>query len=158
MNLPMDLVEFLSVGTQLEYDPDDCDAGVVTLLPLAELKLERFPVETSGQPFFKDDPNHPNVNSYLVLGVNLIASCDDYDPRGLLLWLPIEHRYAAWDDSHCTILVFGEQVTWDDIINNPVPYLEGSLGADGSDAPFESLVPWLSHPYGDEQVYEPQPI
>jgi hypothetical protein len=158
LNLPADLVAFLAAGKQLEYDPEACDAGAVTLVPLARLKLQRFPVETGGDAFRGDDPNAPGVNSYLVLAVDLVASCNgDYDPAGLLLWLPIERRYAAWDSSHCKIDVFAEEVTWERIAADPARYLEASLGGDGYDPPLERLVPWLSHPYGKKQVYKPQP-
>jgi hypothetical protein len=157
LQLPADLVAFLAAGKQLGYDPDACDAGAVTLVPLAGLKLKRFPVETSGDAFRKDDPNAPGVNSYLVLAVDLIASCDeDYSPAGLLLWLPVEQRYAAWDSSHCKIDVFAADVTWQRIAADPVKYLEASLGGDGYDPPLERLVPWQSDPYGKKQVYKPQ--
>jgi hypothetical protein len=155
LHLPPDLAAFLAAGKRLEYDPEECDAGAVTLVPLAELKLQRFPVETSGDPSYKDDPNAPGVNSYLVLAVDLIASSNDnYEPAGLLLWLPIERRYAAWDSSHCTIDVFPADVTWERIAADPVPYIEASLGGE---LPTERLVPWPAHPYGDKQVYKPQP-
>ena len=74
LDLPADLRAFLAAGKQLEYDPVTCEAEAITLLPLSELKLERFPVETSGHPWFELDPHFPAVNSYLVLGVNLVAS------------------------------------------------------------------------------------
>lgn len=128
------------------------------MIRVSRAKTERFPVETSGEAFFKDAPNFPGVKSYLVLGVDLVASCNDnYEPAGLLLWLPIERRYAAWDSSHCTIDVFAEEVTWERIAADPVPHLEASCGGDGIDPPFKRLVPWLSHPYGDKQVYVLQP-
>jgi hypothetical protein len=132
---------------------------MVALVPLSELKLERFPVETSGSEFFKQDPNYPRVNSYLVLGVNLTADCDGgYDAVGLLLWLPIERRYATWDSSHCTIRLFGPDVTWTKIAAAPVPHINAQwTDIDPLSPPVTDLVPWHDHPYGNEQVYEPQP-
>src|SRR5215475_4661296 len=86
VELPDDLRRFLAAGKQLQYDPTPCEAGAVTLLPLSALKLERFPVETSGFPVFKQDPHYPDVASYLVLGVNLVAGCSGpYEAVGLLL-------------------------------------------------------------------------
>jgi hypothetical protein len=80
---------------------------------LAELKPERSPVETSSLRVFGQDPHDPDVNSYLVLGVNLVASCTGgHEPAGLLLWLPVERRYGIRDSSHCGIQVFGPEVTW----------------------------------------------
>lgn len=158
LDLPADLVAFLAAGRQLQYDPSTCEAGRVTLLPVAALRLERFPVETSGSPVFEQDPHFPEVYSYLVLGVNLVAGCEHYDPVGILLWLPVERRYGVWDSSHCTIQMFGPEVTWDRIAAAPAQHINaGWSGIDPKAPPMEDLVPWPTHPYGDDQVYEPQP-
>jgi hypothetical protein len=159
MGLPDDLVEFLAAGRRLEYDPEPCEAGAVSLLPLSALKLERFPVETSGSSFFEQDPHYPDVKSYLVLGVNLVASCTgDYDPTGLLLWLPVERRYGVWDSSHCRIQMFGPEVTWERIVAAPASHINaGWTGIDPDAPPMDDLVPWPAHPYGADQVYQPQP-
>jgi hypothetical protein len=158
--LPADLVAFLAAGKRLEYDPSSCEAGAVTLLPLGTVKLERFPVETSGSKLFEQDPHFPKVNSYLVLAVNLVARCTgDYDPVGLLIWLPVERRYGVWDSSHCTIQMFGPEVTWERIAASPVSHINaGWTGIDPDAPPMEDLVPWPTHPYGTRQVYTPQPV
>jgi hypothetical protein len=72
LRLPANLVEFLAADKQLDYDPDACEAGAVTLVPLSELGLERFPVETGSLPVYEQDSHYPDVKSYLVLGVNLV--------------------------------------------------------------------------------------
>jgi hypothetical protein len=99
------------------------------------------------------------VNSYLVLGVNLVRSCTgDYDPVGILLWLPVEKRYGVWDSSHCAIQMFGPEVTWEQIAAEPARHINaGWTGIDPTAPPMEDLVPWLEHPYGTRQVYVPQP-
>ena len=142
------------------YDPEPCEAGAITLQPLAELKLQRFPVETSSLPVFKKDPHYPDVNSYLVLGVNLVASCTGgYESVGLLMWLPVENRYGIWDSSHCGIQIFGAKITWKRIVADPVPHINaGWTGMDPDAPPMKSLVPWPAHPYGKSQVYSPQPV
>lgn len=157
--LPADLAAFLSSGKQLKYDPECCEAGAITLVPFPELKLERFPVETGSLEVFEKDPHFPERNSYLVLGVNLVADCTGgYDAPGLLLWLPIDQRYGIWDSSHCGIQVFGPHVTWERIALNPVPHINaGWTGIDPEAPPMEDLVPWPAHPYHTRQVYEPQP-
>lgn len=159
LDLPADLVAFLSAGKQLEYDPKSCEAGAITLHPLADLKLQRFPVETGSLDEFEQDPHYPDNNSYLVLAVDLVAACSgDYEPEGLLLWLPVERRYGIWDSSHCGIQVFGADVTWERIAADPAPHINaGWTGIDLKAPPMEDLVPWPNHPYGDEQVYDPQP-
>jgi hypothetical protein len=159
LDLPSDLVSFLASGKQLEYDPTSCEAGAITLLPLSALKLERFPVETGSLVVFEEDPHYPDCKSYLVLGVNLVASCTgDYEPEGLLIWLPLEKRYGVWDSSHCGIQVFGPEVNWGQITASPIQHINaGWKGIDPDAPPTEDLVPWPNHPYGQKQVYKPQP-
>jgi hypothetical protein len=159
LQLPADLVAFLTAGHRLEYDADQCEAGAVTLIPLADLKLERFPMETGGLAVFEQDPHYPQRGSYLVAGVNLVSDCTGgYEAAGLLLWLPVERRYATWDNSHCTIRLFGPEVTWDRIAAAPVPHINAQWsGMDPESPPMEDLVPWPAHPYSERQVYHPQP-
>jgi hypothetical protein len=158
INLPDDLRAFLAAGKRLEYDADDCEAGAIDLVPLQELKLERFPVETGPLP--EQDPDYPGVNSFLVVGVNLVASCTGgYEPVGLLLWLPVERRYGIWDCSHCGIRVFGTDVTWERIAAAPVPHIDaGWTGFNPDSPPMEDLIPWPAHPYQDRPVYNVQPV
>ncbi len=59
LDLPADLVAFLTAGKQLEFDPEPCEAGAVTLVPLSELKLARFPVETGSLAVYEQDPALP---------------------------------------------------------------------------------------------------
>jgi hypothetical protein len=161
MEIPTELLEFVGAGKQLEYEPDTCEAGMVKIYSLSNLKYERFPVETSDSKLFKQDPNYPSTNSYLVLGVNLVESCtNDYDPVGILLWLPIEKRYGVWDVSHCTIIMFGDEITWENIVATPSDYINAGWFSPGDPKLPEvsELLPWLNnHPYSKEQLYEPQP-
>lgn len=154
LQLPADLQSFLKHSSELVYDVDSSDVGPTSLFALRDLRLQRFPVETSSQPFWNEDPNNPGVNSYLVLAVDLVASCEEYNPAGLLLWLPIEKRYACWDESHCTMEMFMPETVWSMIEENPLWYLEASCG--GDDVVTETLIPWNDHPYGNAQVYTPQ--
>jgi hypothetical protein len=157
MNLPDDLRAFLAAGKRLEYHPDDCEAGAIELVPLEDLKLERFPVETGPLP--EQDPDYPGVNSFLVVGVNLVAHCTGgYEPVGLLLWLPVERRYGIWDSSHCGIQMFGPDVTWERIAAAPVPHIDaGWTGFNPDSPPTEHLIPWPAHPHQDRPVYSVQP-
>ena len=158
LNIPSDLEAFLNSGVQFAYNADDCEVGEVKLVRRSELALRRFPVETSSLTCRDQDPNAPGVNSYLVLAVDLVASCnDDYSPAGLLLWLPVEKRYGCWDESHCTIELFPADTAWSQIAAEPIRYLEGSCGGAINPIPTEVLIPWQNHPYGDSQVYKPQP-
>ena len=105
------MVAFLQRGKQPDYDPASCEAGAVTFLPLDKLQVEFFPMT----PDSPDDPHAGEYGSYLVAGVSLVATCDGYDPVGLLLWLPLDGRYGTWDGEHGTLRVFAEDVDGDAI-------------------------------------------
>ncbi|MEO0476378.1 MAG: hypothetical protein AAF085_10495 [Planctomycetota bacterium] len=162
MHLPGDLINFLSSGLKFDVDESRCEAGAVQLVSLSHLHLQRYPVETSGLKVFEKDPNYPSVNSYLVLGVNLTsASSIEHEggADGILLWLPIERRFGSWDASHCTMSVFGPEVTWSRIVENPTAHINaGWQGLDPESPPMTDLIPWLNHPYHTEQVYTPLPV
>lgn len=151
-NLPADLVAFFQRGTQPDYDPALCDAGAVTLLPLDKLKVEFFPMTPEGA----ENPHAGEGGSYLVAGVSLLASCDGYEPAGVLLWLPIDGRYGTWDGEHGTLRVFREDVGWSAIAENLPRYINSQWGLDGA-APVSDLIPWGRHPFNAEQLYHPLP-
>lgn len=146
-NLPADLVEYLQQGAQPDYDPAQCEAGVVKLLPLEKLKVEYFPMS----PDTPDDPHAGEYGSYLVIGVSLLAECEGYRPDGLLLWLPLDGRYGTWDGEHETLQVFDVDVNWSEISKDLPRYINSQWGLDGS-APISGLVPWGRHPYNAEQL------
>lgn len=146
--LPEDLVEFLRAGTPLEYDPDDCQAGTITLHTIDQLRLEYFSM-VSESP---DDPHQDDEGCYLVRGVSLIAECENYSPEGLLLWLPFDKQYGLWDGEHDTLFVFGPDVGWSEIAADMPHYINAEWGEDGS-AEVTDLEPWHFHPYNAEQVY-----
>ena len=86
-----------------------------------------------------------------MTGVNLVAECDDYDPCGLLMWLPIERRYAVWDHGHWYMGVFDPEQTWTDIVQSPAKYINAQWDGEDSDVPATPLKPWPIHRYGEQQ-------
>jgi hypothetical protein len=153
--LPDDLAAFLKEGRQLEYDPETCEAGLVELLSLDQLKLELFAESTQSSSIEAADPHFGEGGCYLVPGVNLVAACDGYEPAGILLWLPTEGRYAVWDSSHLGIRVFPVATTWQDIVKDPAEHINAQWGNWTKE---ETLVPWPRHVYCKKERYGPQPI
>jgi hypothetical protein len=147
LNLPDDLVAFLRAGEQLECDASKCEAGKITLLPLDRLKVEFFPMSSQNPK----DPHSGESGCYLVKGVNLVASCDDYEPQGLLLWLPLDERYGMWDAEHGTLRVFRRAVNWSQIAKDIPRHVNANWSLDGS-APASDLLPWVRHSYNPEQL------
>ncbi len=157
-DLPADLVRFLLSGHELRYDPSECEAGSVGLVPLDQLAIQLFPVDVQSSAIEVDDPHRGELGCYMVPAVNLTNRADGgYDPVGLLLWLPVERRFATWDSSHPFISVFDPEVTWTDIAGNPPRFINAQWeGAFDDSAPTRPLVPWPRHSYRTDQVYEPQ--
>jgi hypothetical protein len=154
LNLPTDLVEFLAAGEQLVYDPGDCEAGAIQLLPLDRLKLELFPMYISSdmEELYESDPHQGENGYYLVTGVNLVAECEEYDPCGLLMWLPIEWRFATWDHEHWYFGVFGPEQTWTEIVKAPAQHINAQwVGAFADSVPATPLVPWPTHRYSKQR-------
>jgi hypothetical protein len=157
--LPSDLELFLREERQLIYDPLSCEAGKVSMIKWRHLKLERFPVETRRLDNYKEDPKYPELNSYLVLGVDLLCDCVEYDSRGLLLWLPLEEKYGIWDSTNCQIHTFAPEVTWTRIVTDPSKYINSGWSyINRPSVPMTRLVPWPNHPYHHRQVYDPMPM
>jgi hypothetical protein len=88
LSLPGDLRAFLAAGRQLHYDAGSCECGSITLLPTRRLRLKPFTILTEEMQFVYGDP-HRGRGYYVVPAVNLVASCENYDPFGVLIWIPI---------------------------------------------------------------------
>jgi hypothetical protein len=158
MDLPVDLRDFLARRQQLEYDFDKCEAGRITLLDLDRLKLELFPMDVDNNLLDNSaDPHRDELGCYLVRAVSLVAECDEYDPHGLLLWIPSETRLGSWDSSHTLIEAFDPSVTWAHIASEPLLYLNSFWGEErvGGLAP---LAPWTRYEYDSNQPHWPRAI
>ncbi len=160
LNLPEDLVTFLREGRQLEYDPATCEAGGVTLRSLETLKIQLFPMDTQSTEVAEKDPRGGEGGCYLVEAVDLIGACTgDYEPEGLLLWLPRDKRFGTWDSSHTVIRAFGPSVTWSKIVQKPAQHINSQWGDLMPGAVRSSpLSPWRYHTYNEDQVYEVLPL
>jgi hypothetical protein len=144
LDIPADLATFLDAGRQLEYDPADCEAGGVALHRRSDLRLRTFGAQCYGTPHEEADPHRGERGVYRIPGVDLVASCTgDFEPEGLLIWLPGEQRYGVWDSSHDYIMVFGREVTWSRIVECPHRFINAQWDFDDLDrAPAGFLVPW----------------
>jgi len=121
-NLPAELVEFLTSGKKLEYDPSSIEPGVVGLKGLDELELGVVWVNSEESPLSDDDPNAGDKGYYEVPAVSLLRECEGYDPDFILLWLPNEQSFGTWDCDHWDLYVFSGR-TWPDIVADPATFL-----------------------------------
>jgi hypothetical protein len=108
--------------------------------------------QSYGTPHEGADPHAGDAGAYRVPGIDLIASCecdDEYEPEGLLVWLPGEGRYGVWDSCHDYILVFDPGVTWSQIAESPARFINAQWAFEDLErAPAEFLKPWPRYPFG----------
>jgi hypothetical protein len=145
VNLPQDLIDFLKSGKQLEYDIEACEAGRVKLKHLEQLFIEDFQVDSENSPLADFDPNAGEKGYYAVSGVSLLAEAEDYDPSGILLWLPQSRVFATWDCDHWNLLGF-PGVNWRQIVNNPLPYLNAQWRK-SKEIKVMYLAAWENYPF-----------
>src|SRR2546430_8208832 len=150
LSLPDDLRRFLAARRALKYDPKKCECGRVTLLRPQQLRLRPFTIITDEMQHVYGDP-HRGKGCYVVPAINLVATCEHYDPDGILIWIPRERMFASWDSDHHVIQVlvarhergesaFIEAATWTDILGDPARYLGAQWGHDATTR--KTLVPW----------------
>lgn len=76
---------------------------------------------------------------YTISGVPLVASCDDYDPEGILIYFPQYKKYGTWDPDHLIIGLYPSD-SWESIKNDLFLYVN-SLWFPGK-VPMSLLRPW----------------
>ena len=121
-DLPEDFLEFLRSGSQLDYDPDDCECGQVTLFAHNKLSPNVVFVDSDDAPFANQDPHAEEEGCYVIPEINLVAEREGYDPDGILIWLPDEKFFGTWDSEFRNVLIF-PNATWNEISASPVKYL-----------------------------------
>ena len=140
INLPSSAVAFLRAGKQLEYEDSQCEAGRVGLNRLDQLSLGEVWIGTESE----NDPYHGKDGYYAIPAVSLSGECASYSPEFILLWLPAERLFGAWDCDHWILTVFPD-ATWEDIVADPLPYLNAQwyAGAGGG----ISFQPWPKYDF-----------
>lgn len=116
LNLPQDLIDFISHNKTLSYDKDKCIIGRIELVSINALISGRIYVEPKEKSFKK--------GYYTIPAVDLIAECEGFDAWGILVWLPDIKMFGTWDSDHRKLRVFHNAV-WNDIVKDPIKYLNG---------------------------------
>jgi hypothetical protein len=142
--LPHSAVEFLKAGEQFDYDYSNCHPRRVGLKHLDQLALAEVHVCTEDTEGMEDDPHAAEFGYYIVPAVSLSGECTSYNPEFILLWLPDEQMFGAYDDDHSVLTVFPD-TTWDDIVADPIPYLDAQWYPErGVGVPFQ---PWPKYEF-----------
>lgn len=143
IQLPLDLTHFLAEDRQLIYPAAECECGQVTLLPIGRHTLGDVWIDGQSLYDIATDPNDGIEGYYVVPAVNLIASCEGYDPEHILSWIPELNMYCSWDCDHWAITAF-PGTTWDTISAEPLRYINAQWYPSHTGEPF---VPWPHFPF-----------
>lgn len=148
--LPPEVLEFLKAGKSLDYDVSKSTVGPIRFVDSSRVKVEEIEVTSDNSNVGEFDPYDFLGGSYHVDVINLVAESADYDPFGILGWVPVYRAFGSWDVEHRTLLLF-ETATWSDIVRDPRRYLDEQWVGDGvGRTPFL----WLTLPFHlDEYEY-----
>jgi hypothetical protein len=141
--LPSDCLRFLEAGQHLDYCADGTSIGRIHLKHASELIARVARLHPDGQGTI-DDPYACLDGNYAVELIDLARESDDYDPEGLLCWIPSIESFGSVDEEHSTVISY-TGADWNDIVRDPVGHLDSQWGL-GS-VLVDQVLPWLSFPF-----------
>jgi hypothetical protein len=146
-NLPEDLTNYLKhkTGLSIKMTGPDAEVTEITLYPIDEIQKKRFDISRyeillnySGNVNPKDLEKYGDDRSEYE-GYDLIKSCNDYDPEGVLVYFPDWKQYGSWDSDHHLITVYPGR-NWGDILRDPKKYINGQWYPDN--VTHKLINPW----------------
>jgi hypothetical protein len=112
--LPDDLVKFLWLDRDVKYDASKCEIGVFTFRTLDE--VEEIELIVSAE----------ESDAVCVMrGLDLLRSCEEYDPRGMLVYIPSLRKYGSYDREKKSLITYRD-MSWSDFLANPTRYINAS--------------------------------
>ncbi len=82
--LPDDLLEFLQSDRRLAYDAAACEIGAFTLRATDEIEEINLLVGAEN-----------GDGACVMRGLDLVKTCEEYDPRGMLVYIPSLRKYGS---------------------------------------------------------------
>ena len=112
--LPDDLVEFLKSNRILEYDSATCEIGLFTIRSFEEIEEIQMVVrgEDAG-------------SSCVIRALDLVKSCEGYDPQGIVVFIPALRKYGSYDGEHKALITF-RGMSWSDFLAAPARYVNAA--------------------------------
>jgi hypothetical protein len=112
--LPDDLVEFLESNRRMEYDASACEIGAFEIRTLNE--VEEIDLTLSGAG---------NESPCSIRALDLIKSCELYDPRGMLVYIPALRKYGSYDSEGLSLITY-RGMSWSDFSAAPARYINAA--------------------------------
>ncbi len=141
VDLPNDLLAFLSAGSQLQYDESESTIGRIVLKSEAELSRDTIAGYPGCQSII-DDPYEDLDGLYQIEVYDLVAESEMYQTEGLFCWIIALQCFGVVDPEHGDVLTF-PGVTWTDIAKSPTTYLDAQWDVGVG----QRVLPWLRFPY-----------
>lgn len=116
--LPDDLIAFLQSGCRLDFDAADCEIGVFSLRFLND--IEEIAMTVAAE---KGD------SSCVIRGLDLLKSCEDYNPRGMLVYIPSLRKYGSYDAEKKSLITFRD-MSWSAFRADPAKYINAGWSGD----------------------------
>jgi hypothetical protein len=116
--LPDDLVEFLESDRGLKYDASACEIGVFTFHALDEIKKIELTVSAEDQQ-----------STCQIRALDLVKSCDGYDPEGMFVYIPSLRKYGSYD-SELQVLITYRGMAWSNFLADPARYINAAWDFD----------------------------
>lgn len=121
IDLPPDLVAFLSGDRVLECDFTSCEIGEFSFHPLQDVHCVQLNICGS--------PDENTTAYYAIHGFDLLARCSGYNPAEMFVFLPDLDTYGSFDCDHESLIVFRE-LTITQFLADPVRYINAIWGPD----------------------------
>jgi hypothetical protein len=102
----------------LEYDASACEIGVFTFRTLEE--VEEIDLVVSSQ-------DHELI--CVIHALDLLKTCEEYDPRGMLVYIPSLRKYGSYD-SELEVLITYRGMSWSNFLGEPARYINAAWDFD----------------------------
>jgi hypothetical protein len=153
--IPEGLVQFLEKYSQKRIECNPSIKGKVeiewfTTYPPKALKISSFKIDTYEYHLNHDEPGEDPELKYEITGIDLISSCDDYYPEGILIYFPQFSEFGSWDCDHGIITMYPD-AQWEKIRANLFNYVNGQWYP-------ERVNHYLLRPWADERCRDIEPL
>jgi predicted RNA-binding Zn-ribbon protein involved in translation (DUF1610 family) len=116
--LPDDLLEFLESDRRLKYDASACEIGVFTFRAADEIEEITLTVSAEDEE-----------SACVIRALDLLKSCDAYDPRGMLVYIPSMRKYGSYDSEKRSLITY-RGMSWSAFLADPARYINAGWSAD----------------------------
>ena len=116
--LPDDLIEFLESDRRLGYDAAACEIGNCAFRSLDEVEEIDLIVCAAD-----------HESSCTIRALDLLKSCETYDPQGMLVYIPSLRKYGSYDGDQ-EVLITYRGMSWSAFLTDPVRYINAAWDVD----------------------------